>query len=271
MPDEYIIEGGEPAAIEPEKVEQTPEETPAPAETAEAPEQTKEVSEEAEEEKREEEHKKKSGVQRLKAKLQAEAEARAKAEDAAMQLRRQIEERDRMAGKPVPPREMDFNTYEEFKQAENKYHEDHIEWRLAEERRNQAMQEHQRRALESQREFQHKMAAVHAEHADLADLLDSAREEGVPLTDTFHAFMQESTVPGDVLYHLAKNPEEWKRIASLSPVRQLTELGRIESRLESGKKTETPKPKTTSAPKPPTPVTSPAASVPRAKDGYEVY
>ena len=55
----------------------------------------------------------------------------------------------------------------------------------------------------------------------------------------------------EIAYFLGKNPEESKRIASLPPMRQLIELGKLEARF-----TVKPEPKTTKAPEPIKPVSS---------------
>lgn len=60
----------------------------------------------------------------------------------------------------------------------------------------------------------------------------------------------ESDKGPQLLYHLAQNAEEAERIARLSPVRQVAELGKLEDRLS------TPAKRTTSAPAPATPVAS---------------
>jgi hypothetical protein len=56
----------------------------------------------------------------------------------------------------------------------------------------------------------------------------------------------------DVAYHLATNVEESRRIASMHPLEQAREFGRLEARFElAAKQTEQPKPKTVTQAAPP--------------------
>lgn len=73
-----------------------------------------------------------------------------------------------------------------------------------------------------------------------------------PCTQEMARAIRTSDVGGDVAYHLASNPEEARRIASLDPFSQVRELGRIEARLETPATPQSPPAKTaTTAPKPP--------------------
>ena len=70
----------------------------------------------------------------------------------------------------------------------------------------------------------------------------------------------------DVAYHLAKNLPEAKRIAALSPVAQIMEIGKLETKLNAAKPAAK---STTQAPAPPTAVKPRAAAVtaPSRDDG----
>lgn len=79
-------------------------------------------------------------------------------------------------------------------------------------------------------------------HADFDNI---ALNPAVQVTQSmFDAAMGDSL--GDVLYHLGKNPAEADRIATLSSVQQVKEIGKIEARLTT---TTTPQP--TNTPNPP--------------------
>ena len=56
-----------------------------------------------------------------------------------------------------------------------------------------------------------------------------------------HALVQSESGP-EIAYHLGKNPKEAERIASLSPVRQAIEIGKIEMRLADKPVSRTPEP-----------------------------
>jgi len=80
--------------------------------------------------------------------------------------------------------------------------------------------------------------------AKYADFDSVALNTSVPVTQhMYDAAMGDNL--GEVLYHLGKNPEEASRIASLSPVQQAKEIGRIETIISSQQK------KITAAPNPP--------------------
>ena len=72
----------------------------------------------------------------------------------------------------------------------------------------------------------------------------------------------------DVAYHLAKNLPEAKRIAAMTPVAQILEIGKLETKLTATKPPSVAK-STTQAPAPPTAVKPRAAAVaaPSKDDG----
>ena len=73
--------------------------------------------------------------------------------------------------------------------------------------------------------------------------------------------MLEDDAGGEILYHLATHPEELERIAQMQPVSAIREIGRLSATLASppspaaGKE----KPKISSAPRPPAPLSRPSA------------
>jgi hypothetical protein len=80
---------------------------------------------------------------------------------------------------------------------------------------------------------------------DFQEALAAASDEVVQ-QDTIE-FVQTSDVGPQIAYHLAKNPEELDRLNSLSPIRRIAELGKLEDRLV-GKPNVVPLKKVTSAP-----------------------
>lgn len=70
----------------------------------------------------------------------------------------------------------------------------------------------------------------------------------------------------DVLYHLASNIDEAKRIAGLGPVGATIALGRLESKFDKAEQEEPKRPKTSSAPPPPPRNKGSAASAPEVAD-----
>jgi len=70
---------------------------------------------------------------------------------------------------------------------------------------------------------------------------------------SLNRLIAESEVSTELIYHLASNPEEARRISSLPAESMGREIGRIETRLEGGK-VAPPKPIVTNAKPPPSPV-----------------
>lgn len=94
--------------------------------------------------------------------------------------------------------------------------------------------------------WQDKAAKAAAQYPDFADVVMAP---DVPVTDDMAEIMADLDGGAHVAYWLGKNPAEARRIASLSPKRQAAELGRIEVRLETQRKsaavsTAPPPPKT---------------------------
>lgn len=80
----------------------------------------------------------------------------------------------------------------------------------------------------------------------------------VPITDVMADAIKSSDIGPDMAYYLGTNIAEAKRIASLSPLLQAKEIGRLEAKLGS----EPPTKKTTSAPAPISPVSARSAGSP---------
>lgn len=97
------------------------------------------------------------------------------------------------------------------------------------------------------RVWEARQAEARAEFADYDDKVISGAHNW-PCTEEMAEAIRTSDVGGKVAYHLASNPAEAHRIAELSPIAQVREIGRLEARYEGAK--SQPKP-TTSAPTPP--------------------
>jgi len=93
-----------------------------------------------------------------------------------------------------------------------------------------------------------------------ADFDEVALAPSVQITQQmFDAAIGDSL--GDVLYHLGKNPTEASRIATLSPVQQIKEIGKIETKL-----TTATTPRTSTTPNPPSIVGGGGGSPPAKKE-----
>ena len=261
----YIDQDAIPAPAE--VVEEVVEDPTAAVETA-----TEEADEAAEDEAGEDEgeeqpHKKKSGVQRLKEKLRVSEEARIRAEERAKVL----EETRKPQTEPAAatpeaaktrPAKPDINTFEGT-QAE--YLEARDAWLLGE---FEAKQEAKATAAKAEAQTQTRKSTwdtrVEAAKTRLPDL-DTVLN--VPFaTPVMQDAILDIEHGVDVAYHLAKNLPEAKRIAGLSPVAQILEIGKLETKLSAAAPVAKP---TTQAPAPPTPAKPRAAAVaaPSKDDG----
>lgn len=71
-------------------------------------------------------------------------------------------------------------------------------------------------------------------HEDFYEALDVVT--ALPIPQITSDAIMDSPVVADIIYHLGKNPEEADRIAALSPLAQIKEIGKIEDKI-MGRKT----------------------------------
>lgn len=69
-------------------------------------------------------------------------------------------------------------------------------------------------------------------HSDFDDVMSSVKGTPADMVPQFVlTYITESDQSGEMAYFLAKNPDETQRIAKLSPIRGIAELGRLEAKL----------------------------------------
>lgn len=166
------------------------------------------------------------------------------AEERAAKLERELEE-ERAKSRPAPakkepPKPADFANAADYTEAL-------VKFRLDEERAKDKAEAEAKRVAEEtqarQKKFADRAKIVIEQHPDYEEVVDSIK--GTDL-EKVHVdvieFIQESDLGPDLIYHLAKHPDELQRIRTLSPKRQLGELGKLEARLE---KASEPTPKLT--------------------------
>lgn len=162
------------------------------------------------------------------------------------------------AGKPSPE---SFETHAEYVEALT-------DWKI--EQRDKAIKE---QAAKAQLETEHgKLIQAHSQRVQaFAEKTPDYDEtimnlDDVPVTAAFEQIILESENGPALLYELAKDPKEAKRIARLSPLAAARELGKVEARLtahaQEPRKQES-KP-VTKAPRPIAPVGGKGASVDRS-------
>lgn len=124
------------------------------------------------------------------------------------------------------PKQEDFSSYDEWQQAVI----DHRVKATLESRERQMREEEQRKAAErteAQRRASLQKAAEEA--ADkFPDFEETVATADIPVTPAMAESIDGSDRKPELLYWLAKNPAEAKRIAGLGPVAQAREIARIE-------------------------------------------
>lgn len=128
---------------------------------------------------------------------------------------------------PVPA---DF----EFGKADPEYIAAHAEWRAV----NRMREEGRLAAIRStinqlEADYQGRVPAALEKYADYHDVVTKGAEGDNPAwacPPLVSVGIRSSTVGTDIAYHLAKNPEESRRIAALDPLEQAREFGKLEGR-----------------------------------------
>lgn len=148
-------------------------------------------------------------------------------------------------GKPVPA---SFNSYEDYLEALSDWKADQrISKFKSELQETESKKTEQQHAETVRSSFSSKVDAAREKYEDFDSV---AFDESLPVTQFMTQAIVETDNGADILYHLGNNPKEAQRIASLSPIAQAREIGRLEMKLS-----QTPvKPKTSSAPAPINPV-----------------
>ena len=217
------------------------------------------------------EHKRRSGVQRLKAKLD-----RAGQENEI--LRQQLAQAQ--AARPQEPRPLDpnrpssedprFKSYDEYLEALTDWKANEV---IQKERVRQEQAKIQAGMAEAQKNWAKMEAESLAKHDDYDDITDiqALGRAGILTPDMADTIYTSETGP-ELLYWLGTHEEEARRIASLPPKQAARELGRIESRLVAAEDKPAPKPKISQAPPPIPPVASRgAAPAPSKYDRFEEF
>lgn len=253
MTREYIVQfANEPAenaeAVEPQETKPVDAQAEEPVEAEAKPEET-----EAKEEPVPEEEKphRKSGSQRARERADR-AEARAAAAEArAAAAEARLNGAAALQPTEGEPKLADFETIEDWQAALR----DHVAKTVREEAEKAFKAEQAKKELEAKqnawRDADQKFAAKQPDYDDvLEDLVDTVREIAPKHPETFQAIdiaVSDSELAPQLKYHLGKNPEELKRIVSLTPVAAIKAIAKLEDTLKEEKP---PEKKTTQAPPP---------------------
>lgn len=177
-------------------------------------------------------------IQAEKAKAEAKAERRAlKAyretlEKFSPQQQQKAEEKPAITSRPT---QAQFDNVDDYVEAM-------ADWKLGQ-REQQEQQQHQAQQAQT---LAAKTESFYSEAQKIPGFDREAFDE-LPLTRHIAEALIESDAPAKLMAHMAANPEEVARIASLSPARQAAEIGKLETKLASA-------PKVSNAPAPIKPI-----------------
>jgi hypothetical protein len=151
---------------------------------------------------------------------------------------------------PVKPKIEEFDTIEAFEEAKDKYFEDLADFKAEQKvEKLKADQKKEREDAETAKQIKaaedawsQKLDAARKKYADFDDLVtrDQSLAVEIPEGSAMDRFIFTSEHGIDILYGLAKNREEIKRIAGLDALGQMREMVKLELALTSDKE-EKPK------------------------------
>lgn len=126
-----------------------------------------------------------------------------------------------------PPQRDKYETFEDYLEAK-------ADWQLAQklgeiEQKAQRTKA-EREVVERDATWKQKLSAASSKFDDFEDVVFS---DGLQITDVMAEAMKDSDAGPEVAYYLGKNASEAERIAKLSPVAQVREIGKIEAQLNS--------------------------------------
>lgn len=177
--------------------------------------------------------------------------------------------------RPIAPDPDKFDTHAEYLKAHNEYVDKLTDWKYDQRtaadkkvaRENAVKTEYE--GLK-QKHFE-RVGEFRKSHADWAETLESIGD--VRMSPTVEHAILDSDNSAELLYAFAKDPEEFKRICSLTPEKATRAIGRFESKIDSAPSTATPKnplvtseKKVTTAPKPISTINSKAGHVKTSRD-----
>jgi colicin import membrane protein len=170
---------------------------------------------------------------RQEAQQEREARQKLEAEIAAIRQQQQPQQAKNADEKPQPSQFTDAFEYAEAL----------ADWSAEQALVRRDKEDLQRRADEAQQKvissWANKVAAAKAEIPDFDDMVASS---GVAVSDPIRDAILESDVGPQILYHLAKEDDLAKKIASMSPYAALREIGKLEAKFEKQPETKASNP-----------------------------
>jgi len=160
---------------------------------------------------------------------------------------------------PGKPKLHDYKTLEDYQEALTDWK---LDQREAQKKAETQQAEAKTAAEKIEAAWSKSQDNARAAHTDYDELIVSVKAPEGPGVAAARQAMLEDENGGEILYHLASHPEELKRIAAMSPVSAVKEIGRLSVTLAPPTATAgNPKPAkaVSGAPRPPAPLSRPSA------------
>lgn len=126
-----------------------------------------------------------------------------------------------------PPQRENFETFEGYLEAK-------ADWQVAQQFKQISQkverEKAEREVVQREATWKQKLDSAASKYEDFADVVLS---DDLAITDVMAEAMKDSDAGPEVAYYLGKNTSEAERIARLSPVAQVREIGKIEAQLNS--------------------------------------
>lgn len=126
-----------------------------------------------------------------------------------------------------PPQREQYETFEQYLEAKADYQ---VTQKVKEIEQKAERSKAEREVVQRETTWKQKLDAAATKFDDFEDVVFS---DDLAITDVMGEAIKDSDVGPEVAYYLGKNASEAKRIASLSPVAQVREIGKIEAQLNS--------------------------------------
>jgi hypothetical protein len=133
---------------------------------------------------------------------------------------------------PKAPVRADFKTDEEFADAQFEYR---YTLRRGKEQQESAQQRIDTQLKANFQNYQSQVAAFKEEHDDWDDVVSGSK---IPIHDSVYLAVQELANGAQVTYYLGQHPDYANRVAEMSPLSAVIEIGRLADRLKPAKARE---------------------------------
>jgi hypothetical protein len=183
-------------------------------------------------------------------------------------------------GRPDKPKLENFDSYDKWQDAQDEYLEKLAEWKVDQREQVRNEQARQQQAQQQQaaiaKTWTERLEATRARIPDFDDVVQGAiADHNVQISRAMSEAITESEQGPDVVYYLAKHPDEARRISALSPLAAAREIGKIELKVTpEAEPDKTAEVKVSKAPPPVKPVGSKASTgktLDDAGDDYQAY